>query len=176
MSNYTRPYLYPKQFDAMFCKERYGLIEASTKSGKTVSAIAWILEECLSGEANWNYWWIAPGYNQSEIAYRRIKSGLTKGSFVPFDTPTPRISMMNGTCLWFKSADNPDALYGEDVYAAVIDEASRVSDSLYGSARLMMAVSTGRLIALSRCLPAGRRFGRSASSARNRRHVLSLCD
>lgn len=145
MAEYSRPYLYRKQFDAMFCQERYALIEASTKSGKTVSAIAWFLEQGFSGKETWNYWWIAPGYNQAEIAYRRIKGGLTKSSFVAFDTPTPRITLMNGACLWFKSADNPDALYGEDVYAAVIDEASRVGEASWHAVRSTLTATRGPL-------------------------------
>lgn len=127
----------------MFCPERYGIIEASTKSGKTVSAIAWLIEQAMGGNSGNNYWWIAPGYNQAEIAYRRIKNGLTKGSFVAFDTPTPRISTLAGTWLWFKSADNADALYGEDVYAAVIDEASRVAEGSWHAVRSTLTATRG---------------------------------
>lgn len=143
LTAYTRPYMYPKQLDAMFCTERYGLIEASTKSGKTVSGIAWIVEKALSGQPNWNYWWVAPGYNQAGIAYRRIKQGLTKGSFTAFDTPTPRIQTMAGTWIWFKSADDPDALYGEDVYAAIIDEASRTSEDSWHAVRSTLTATRG---------------------------------
>lgn len=143
MVEYTRPYLYPKQLEAIFCSERYGLIEASTKSGKTVGCIAWIIEEALRGAPGWNYWWIAPGYNQAEIAYRRIKQGLTKGSFVAFDTPTPRIQLTNGTWIWFKSADNADALYGEDVYAAVMDEASRIAEGSWHAVRSTLTATRG---------------------------------
>lgn len=135
--------MYPKQLDAMFCSERYGIIEASTKSGKTVSAIAWIVEKALSGSAGQNFWWVAPGYNQAEIAYRRIKQGLTKGSFTAFDTPTPRICTMVGTWIWFKSADNADALYGEDVYAAVVDEASRIAETSWHAIRSTLTATRG---------------------------------
>ncbi len=31
---WTRPWLYPKQLEAIFAPERYALIEASTKAGK----------------------------------------------------------------------------------------------------------------------------------------------
>lgn len=127
----------------MFCRERMGLIEASTKSGKTVSAIAWAVEQTLKGQPNWNYWWVAPGYNQAGIAYRRIKQGLTKGSFTAFDTPTPRICTMAGTWLWFKSADDADALYGEDVYGAVVDEASRVSEDAWHAIRSTLTATRG---------------------------------
>lgn len=143
LPEFTRPYLYPQQLDAIFCVERYGIIEASTKSGKTVGSIAWLVETALGGQAGWNYWWIAPGYNQAEIAYRRIKMGLTKGSFTAFDTPTPRIQTIAGTWIWFKSADNADALYGEDVYAAVVDEASRVTDTSWYAVRSTLTATRG---------------------------------
>ena len=119
------------------------MIEASTKSGKTVGAIAWIVEKALGGKAGQNFWWIAPGYNQAEIAYRRIKTGLTKGSFTAYDTPTPRILTMVGTWIWFKSADNADALYGEDVYAAIIDEASRVAEASWHAVRSTLTATRG---------------------------------
>lgn len=135
--------MYPKQLEAMFCPERYGIIEASTKSGKTVSAIAWLVEKALGGKEGNNYWWVAPGYNQAEIAYRRIKVGLTKGSFVAFDSPTPRIRTMVGTWMWFKSADNSDALYGEDVYAAIVDEASRVGENSWHAIRSTLTATRG---------------------------------
>ena len=127
----------------MFCSERYGITEAGTKSGKTVSAIAWLVEQAMLGGPGYNYWWIAPGYSQAEIAYRRIKLGLTKGSFTAFDTPTPRLSTMVGSWIWFKSADNADALYGEDVYAAIIDEASRVPEASWHAIRSTLTHTRG---------------------------------
>lgn len=131
-ATYSRPHLYPKQERAIFTPKRWSCVEASTKSGKTIGCIAWILEQALQGGVNHNYWWVAPAYPQAEIAYRRIKAGLTRGSFVPHDSPSPRIDLLNGSTLWFKSGDNSDGLFGEDVYAAVVDEASRVkADSWY---------------------------------------------
>ena len=143
MVEFTRPFLYPKQLDAMFCQERYGLIEASTKSGKTVSAIAWIIERAFLGKPGNNFWWVAPNYIQASIAYTRIKQTLTKGAFTPFDTPTPRLQLLNGVWVWFRSADNADALYGEDVYAAVIDEASRVSEPSWHAVRSTLTATRG---------------------------------
>ena len=42
---YRRPKLYPKQTEAFFNDARYSLIEGSTKSGKTVSCMAWLVRE-----------------------------------------------------------------------------------------------------------------------------------
>jgi hypothetical protein len=143
VAEYTRPYLYPQQLEAIFCPERYSIIEASTKSGKTVGCIAWIVEQGLKGAKGHNFWWVAPGYNQAEIAYRRIKLALTSSAFVAYDTPTPRLLLLNGAWIWFKSADNSDALYGEDVYAAVVDEASRIGENSWHAVRSTLTATRG---------------------------------
>ena len=44
----TRPPLYAKQKAAIFCDERYAVIEASTKSGKTYGCIVWLFERALA--------------------------------------------------------------------------------------------------------------------------------
>jgi hypothetical protein len=44
---YVRPKLYPKQSAAFFNDFRYSWIEGSTKSGKTVSCMAWLFEQAL---------------------------------------------------------------------------------------------------------------------------------
>jgi hypothetical protein len=69
--------------------------------------------------------------------------GLTPGSFTAFDTPTPRIHTMAGTWIWFKSGDNADSLYGEDVYAAIIDEASRVKEDAWYAVRSTLTATRG---------------------------------
>ena len=127
---YERPHLYPKQLDAIFDPHRYSLIEASTKAGKTSGCIAWIIERALEGQPGWNYWWVAPVSDQALIAFRRSMRAL------PPDVYTPNISLktltlINGTVIWFKSGDKPNSLYGEDVYAVVVDEASRMKEDAY---------------------------------------------
>lgn len=144
-ATFVRPDLYDKQFEAFYCEERYGITEASTKAGKTVAAMAWITEQCMLGKAGQNFWWVSPGYNQSDIAFRRLKLGLSPGSFTPFESPTPRLLMASGAMLWFKSGDNADALYGEDVFGAVIDEASRVKEDCWYAIRSTLTATNGRI-------------------------------
>jgi hypothetical protein len=140
---YVRPYLYPKQHDAFFVPIRYVLTEASTKSGKTVGAIAWILEQAFAGKDNMNYWWVAPIAPQADIAFRRIKANLTVGSFVARESPTPTIRLITGATISFKSADNPDSLFGEDVFAAVVDEASRCKAESWHALRSTLTATGG---------------------------------
>jgi hypothetical protein len=131
---FKRPFLYPKQEEAIFCEERYGVCEASTKSGKTVGCIVWIVEHAWSGSAGQNFWWVAPVFPQAEIAYRRMKAFLPGWVYTANDSKM-FLQLMNGAYIWFKSAEKPDNLYGEDVYAMVIDEATRVREPSWWALR-----------------------------------------
>ena len=47
--------------------------------------------------------------------------------------------------MWFKSADNPDTLYGDDVFAAVIDEATRCPEEAFNAVRSTLTATRGAL-------------------------------
>ena len=128
----------------MFNPARFGYIEASTKSGKTVSALAWLLEQAhYPGKAGRNYWWVAPVYPQAAIAYTRAKAGLNPGTFKANETDLTLTLSFNGAVIWFKSGEKPDNLYGEDVYACVVDEASRVREEAWWAIRTVLTATGG---------------------------------
>jgi hypothetical protein len=140
---YTRPYLYPKQEQAIFTGKRWALVEASTKSGKTVGAEAWILEGAFGDSYGDNSWWVAPVSDQARIAFTRIKQNLTPGSFQPKETPVPLVQLVNGAIISFRSADKPDSLYGEDVKRVVVDEASRARADAWVAVRSTLTATRG---------------------------------
>lgn len=147
---YERPRLYPAQQKAIFdatdpsgALARYAVVEASTKAGKTVGCMAWIIEQAITnGGEGKNFWWIAPVYPQAKIAFRRIKFGLPPGTFKANDSDLT-VSLPNGSTIWFKSGEKPDNLYGEDVYAAVVDEASRVREDSWTAIRSVLTATRG---------------------------------
>lgn len=140
---YVRPPLYPKQSDAFFNDARYAITEASTKSGKTHGGIAWIFEQALlTGKAGRNYWWVAPVYPQAEIAYRRLRDAIPPNLRRPNESKLT-ITLPLGQVLWFKSGEKPDNLYGEDVYAAVIDEATRLREEAWFAVRSTLTKTEG---------------------------------
>lgn len=157
MVSYTRPYLYPKQLNAIFSPKRWALCEASTKSGKTVASIVRIIEWGLFGNGiskdhNGNllpvgpgqhYWWVAPVSEQARIAFTRVKQRLTAGTFRAKESPVPTIELATGPDIVFKSGDNPDSLYGEDVFGAVIDEASRCRADSWFAVRSTLTATRG---------------------------------
>src|SRR5688500_8679864 len=112
---YQRPPLAQYQLDALFCPVKYALIDEKTNAGKTVGCLAWIIEEALKGKANYNYWWVAPVYEQAKIAFRRLKNNLTKSIFTANDGELS-LTFANKARIVCKSGEKPDNLYGEDVF------------------------------------------------------------
>src|SRR5215471_7974584 len=139
---FLRPRLYPRQFEAIYAPQRYSVIEASTKSGKTVGCMVWLTEQAWLGKPGYEFWWVAPIYEQSRIVFRRLSRGLTRGTFVANQAESS-ITLANGAVLRFKGADNPDSLYGEDVHAAVIDEATRVKEDAWHAVRTTLTATRG---------------------------------
>jgi hypothetical protein len=139
---FVRPRLYPKQLEAIYSSARYSVIEASTKSGKTVGCMVWLTEQAWLGKSGHEYWWIAPIYEQARIVFRRLKRGLSRDTFTTNESECS-ITLGNGAVLRFKGADNPDSLYGEDVHAAVIDEATRVKEDAWHAIRTTLTATRG---------------------------------
>lgn len=141
---YRRPWMYPKQSKAIFDPNRYSIIEGTTKSGKTVGCMIWITEQAMKGNFNQNFWWVSPIFAQAKIVFRRLKAGLPKQIYTANESEL-KITLCNGTVIWFKGADKPDSLYGEDVFAAVMDEASRIKEESWYAVRSTLTATKGKV-------------------------------
>lgn len=133
----NKPHLTNYQKDILFCDARFTITEASTKVGKTHSHIIWLFgkaHEYENGEGK-NYWWVAPVFSQSKIAFKRLRRNLSVYGVYKFNESNLVITCPNGAEIHFKSADNPDNLYGEDVYACVFDEAPRAKEEAWFALR-----------------------------------------
>lgn len=145
---YERAELYRKQELAFFSDARYSFTEASTKSGKTTGALIWLTEQAvLEGGVGDNYWWVSPVSRQARIAYERMQRYLPKGLSTSTQNPM-RHKLFNGAYIEFKSADKADSLFGDDVRAAVIDEASRTKDQTFEAVRSTLTATGGKLRAI----------------------------
>ena len=139
---YRRPWLAPYQKSALFRPERYAVVEATTKAGKTVGCMVWLTEQAMRGKAGSNYWWVAPIFPQAKMVFRRLERALPPGVYAANRTELT-ITLANGAVIWFKGADKPDSLYGEDVYAAVIDEATRCKEEAWHAVRSTLTATRG---------------------------------
>lgn len=141
---YVRPHLTNYQREILDSPERYTITAASTKTGKTASHIIWLFEQALTLKENQSCWWVAPVYKQAEIAYRRMKAQVSHRDFFQSNESKLVHILPNGARIEFKSAENPDNLYGEDVYAAVFDEASRAREESWYALRSTLTATRGK--------------------------------
>lgn len=139
---WKRPRLYPKQRKVFFNDCRYSICEATTKAGKTVGGMAWLVEMGLRGKAGQNFWWVAPVTKQAKIAYKRIKRGMPSDLIRTWETDRI-IELPNKALLSFLSGEDPDNLYGEDVFAAVLDEMTRMREEAFNAVRSTLTATGG---------------------------------
>lgn len=142
--NYTRPPLYDYQTKIIDSPARFTVTEAATKVGKTASHIVWLFEQALLCKANQSVWWIAPSVGQAKIAYDRMKVQISDRNFFTSNETNRVITLVTGAKIEFKTAENPDSLFGEDVYAAVFDEFTRAREKAWHALRTTLSSTGGK--------------------------------
>ncbi len=141
---YNRPPLTKYQRDILDAVERFTITEASTKTGKTASHVIWLLEQALKCKRGQTVWWVAPVYSQAEIAFNRMRNQISDKNFFKTNLTKLTLTLPTGAIIQFKTAENPDNLFGEDVYAAVFDEASRAKEASWFALRSTLTATNGK--------------------------------
>jgi hypothetical protein len=142
--SYKRPPLTYYQREILDAEERFTITEASTKTGKTASHIIWLFEQGLKLKEGQNVWWVAPVYGQAEIAFNRMRHQVSQKNIFEVNQSKLKLTLPTGGVIQFKSAQDPDNLYGEDVYAAVFDEASRAKEAAWFALRSTLTATRGK--------------------------------
>jgi hypothetical protein len=96
----------------------------------------------MNGKPGHSFWWISPVYPQAKVAFRRLKRGINESLYTANESELT-ITLVNGAVISFRSAEKPDNLYGEDVYAAVLDEASRMREEAWYAIRSTLTATRG---------------------------------
>ena len=121
---------YQKQYDCVYHDERFGIVEAGTKTGKTVSHLDWAVYKGLTSPGDGHFiYWIAPVYEQAQVAWERAPLIYPQPGFIT-ERNSARLSfkLPNGCTFLCRTGDDDDRLYSRDVWAVVIDEASRLKN------------------------------------------------
>lgn len=141
----SKPTLTSYQKKFIYNDERFTIVEAATKCGKTFSCLWWLFElSHTSGKPNFEYWWVSPTYSQSEIAFNRLRRVISGADGYLINLSKLIIQIPTGAKIYFKSADNPDNLYGSDVYAAVFDEFTRAREEAWFALRSTLTATNGK--------------------------------
>lgn len=141
-----RPQLTAYQHNFLYNDARFTVVEAATKCGKTYSHLWWLFECAMqSNKVASAYWWVAPVYSQAEIAFNRLRRLVSKYKVFHVSVTNLSITCPNGAIITFKSAESPDNLYGEDVYACVFDEFTRGREEAWHALRSTITSTGGKM-------------------------------
>lgn len=142
------PELYKMQYDCFYGDSRFAITEATTKSGKSVGAIHWIITESLRDPEKRASLWLSPAYAHCQAMFDRLERWLTASDPEKTIWKSNKSDLwisLNGAKVFFKGADNYDAIYGTDYGRAVLDEASRMREEAYAAAYSTLTATMGKM-------------------------------
>lgn len=176
-NKYKSPtFFYPKQQEIFDCKAREVFVIASNKVGKTLALGLWLNEKALLGKPGGKYCWLAPYAKTATIGFDLVKKIILQSSLYNsldkmkhknrfrFNASSPqKITYPNGNVIEFIQGENPTAIFGEQYRHAVIDEATRLKQTMvetadggmqiycpaYAALRTTMRVSKGQIKGIS---------------------------
>ncbi len=146
----------PWQRDLLAATDRQILLNCSRQSGKSTTVAALALHTALYTDGALVLL-LSPSLRQSGEIYRKVLDGYGAiGRHVAATSETQfQLELANGSRILSLPGKEATIRSFSGVRLLVLDEAARIPDALYRSVRPMLAVSRGRLVALS--TPFGRR-------------------
>lgn len=136
--------MYPYQTAILNSPARFTVTIAATKVGKTASHIVWLFEQALQCKRNQSVWWVAPTFSQAKIAFDRMKVQISDRNFFKANETNLVITLVTGAKIHFKTAEVPDNLFGDDVYAFVFDEFTRAREQAWHALRSTITSTGGK--------------------------------
>lgn len=138
-----RPNLTEYQKKILYSEARFTVTKGATKIGKTFPHLFWLFEKAHEKKKpGANYWWVAPIYAQAKIAFNRMRRVAVELNY-RINESELFIETDYDSRIWFKSADKPDSLYGEDVFAVVFDEFTRAKEGAWSAIRSTLTHTRG---------------------------------
>lgn len=136
-----------------------------TKWGKTISASTAIVSAALEKPRN-TMRWVAPIYNQSKIGWEYCRKILPPAPHVNVNLSGLEIKIPAiDSRIQFYHAQNPESLEGFGIGGYVFDEAAKIKEDAYASAKTTVTVTRGTMVFIS--TPLGKNwFYRKCQQAR----------
>jgi hypothetical protein len=120
-------------------------VACGTKFGKSLSAAVAISSAAWRGY-NHIYRWVAPIYTQSKIGLSYCQQ-IFPSSEVEINNSQMQITIPNNnTMIQFYHAQNPVSLEGYGIHGYVFDEAAKMKEDAYASAKTTTTVTRGTMV------------------------------
>lgn len=139
----------PWQAALLQCPPRRALLLCTRQAGKSTVAAALAVHEAIYSPGALVLV-LSPSLRQSQELFRRVLNFYGRmGQPSPVALTAQQLTLANGSRIIALPGDEETIRGYSGVTLLILDEAARVTDGLYYSVRPMLAVSRGRLLALS---------------------------
>ena len=143
------PRLYPYQRSLLDDRARDVCTVSATQIGKTVAETSWLLAYAWEHPTVIHpYWWLAPTYNQIRTGFRyfvALASSAGVISSAPVLSPFPRVKLVNGSVIEFRSWEREQNLMGDPIAGGVVDEAGLLTPHAQGAISSRRSATMGPL-------------------------------
>ena len=114
--------LTPPQSDIFTCPDRFRVVVAGRRFGKTFLSTAELLNRALA-KPNQNVWYLSPTYKASkDVCWDMLISQIPHEYISKTNETALKIDFMNGSSISLKGAEKPDNLRGRAIDFVVLDE------------------------------------------------------
>lgn len=114
--------LTPPQSDIFTCPDRFRVVVAGRRFGKTFLSTAELLNRALA-KPNQNVWYLSPTYKASkDVCWDMLISQIPHEYIFKTNETALKIDFMNGSSISLKGAEKPDNLRGRAIDFVVLDE------------------------------------------------------
>ncbi len=139
--------LHDSQFQVFSDPSRFVILAAGRRFGKTVLALIDLLAVAFAKEKS-RCWYVAPTYKQAEtIAWKMLQDMVPKEAILKKNEVKLEITLVNGSEIALKGADNEDNLVGVGLHFVVLDEFSLIKAHVWQQIiRPMLTDTLGRAI------------------------------
>lgn len=136
------PHDIQRKFHSSKC--RYRVFVAGRQCGKSSACLNELLAHAWP-KPNTTYWFVSPTYSQAKIQYRRTVGMLWKcRAIILKNSQTEhRIKLINGSEIFFKSADVYENLRGATLHGCVLDEVREMPPEVWTMVIQPMLATTG---------------------------------
>lgn len=142
------PPLYPYQARLLNDPARDACTVSATQVGKTYGLAAWILAMALTrGRSVHPWWWLAPTYPQIAQGFKLVLAFASSCGAVAAQTvtPFPKIQLVTGTEIEFRSWEREQNLAGTSIGGGVVDEAGLLTNEAQGIISTRRSATLGPL-------------------------------
>lgn len=135
-------YLHEKQMEVFRTKSRFKVVVAGRRWGKSQLAKTSIVK--YARIAKRLIWYVAPSYRMAkQIMWPELMGALPRRWIKKINETVMSVTLVNGTRIELKGADNPDSLRGVGIHYLVMDEVQDIDPNAWKEVLRPTLASTG---------------------------------